>query len=379
MPEHYDVAVVGAGVFGSWIAYRLALDGKSVVLLDAYGPAHSRASSGGESRIIRMGYGPQEIYTRWAMRSLDLWREFFVLVGDPTLFHRTGVLWTAPENDSYAQATRDVLTRYGARFETLNASELAVRFPQFRFEHGAEGIFEPDSGALMARRAVQAVVREAVRRGVEYVHDAVETPTNLESLRTSGGRSIRAETYVFACGPWLPKLFPEVLGKAILPTRQEVFFFGLNPGDSRFHPSEMPVWIDFADERHPYTLPVLEGRGFKLAFDAPGPEFDPDRGSRLLTPDCIVAARAFIEKRFPALSGAPLIESRVCQYELTPNRDFIIDRHPAFPKVWLVGGGSGHGFKHGPAVGEHVASLMQGRAAPEPLFQINDSPRTVLS
>jgi len=373
LPETYDVAVIGAGVFGSWAAYRLALAGKSVVLLDAYGPAHSRASSGGESRIIRMGYGPQEIYTRWSMRSLELWLEFCDIINDASLFHRTGVLWTAPERDPYTQATRDVLTRCGTKFESLSASDLTARFPQFRFGHVTEGILEPDSGALMARRAVQSLVREAVRRGVKYVHDGVESPTQSESLHTISGERIKAEAYVFACGAWLPKLFPDVLGQTIRPTRQEVFFFGLNPGDSRFHSPEMPVWIDFSDERRPYTLPALEGRGFKLAFDTPGSEFDPDRGSRLLSPDGIVAAHAFIGKHLPSLAGAPLIESRVCQYELTPNRDFIIDRHPAYGNVWLVGGGSGHGFKHGPALGEHVANLVQGLATPEPQFRLSGS------
>src|SRR5690348_14279296 len=228
----YDIAVIGAGVFGSWIAWHLRRAGASVLLVDAWGPAHSRASSGGESRIIRMGYGADEIYTRMAMRSLDQWQALFQRTGEP-LFQRTGVLWMARQADPYSEATRRTLERAGVPMEIVPASELEKRYPQMRIPASdAFGIFEPASGALLARRAVTAVVRDA---GVAWITEAIQPPSN-RLVRTLSGDEIRAEKFVFACGPWLPKLFPDLLGPRIRATRQEILFFAPPAGDSRFAP-----------------------------------------------------------------------------------------------------------------------------------------------
>jgi sarcosine oxidase len=247
------------------------------------------------------------------------------------------------------------------------------RYPQMEFASGAWGIFEPESGALMARRAVQAVVADAVRNGVAFLPEVVVAPAGLgalASIRTGAGQAIRAGAFVFACGPWLPKLFPGLLGKRIELTRQEAFFFGTPPGDRRFAPPAMPVWIDFSDPRGPYGFPDLEDRGVKIALDQHGPPIDPDSADRIPSAVGLAAAREFLAGRFPALRHAPLLEARVCQYENTSNGDFLIDRHPDFANVWLVGGGSGHGFKHGPATGEYVTALLLNGAATEPRYSL---------
>ena len=354
----YDAAVIGAGVFGSWTAWHLAHSGKKVALLDAYGPSNSRASSGGESRIIRMGYGAEEIYTRWAMRSLRLWQDLFGRTGRP-LFHRTGMLWLAGAKDRQAQKTLETLTKLCVRYERLDRAELEKRFPQFSLEGVSWGLLEPDSGALLARRAVQAVVEDAARSGVRYISGDVAAPKGkgrLGAVTTKSGDSVSAGAFVFACGPWLGKVFPEVLARRIFPTRQEVFFFGVPPGDTRFAPPAMPAWICAADQM--YGIPDLENRGFKIALDRHGPLFDPDTGRRVVSAEGITQMRRYLARRFPALRRAPVVETRVCPYENTSNGDFLIDRHPAFENVWLVGGGSGHGFKHGPALGEYVATCV---------------------
>ena len=163
-----------------------------------------------------------------------------------------------------------------------------------------------------------------------------------------------------------------MLGKRIFPTRQEVFFFGIPAGDRSFEPPQIPVWIDFSDDRGMYGFPDLESRGFKVAFDKHGPEIDPDSVNRFTNPDKIRAVREYVSERFPALANSPIVDSRVCQYENTSNGDFVIDRHPAFENVWIAGGGSGHGFKHGPAVGEYAAARVTGASAPavEPRFSL---------
>ncbi|HEV8133203.1 MAG TPA: FAD-dependent oxidoreductase [Pyrinomonadaceae bacterium] len=368
----FDVAVIGAGVFGSWIAYQLKRAGADVVLVDAYGPGNSRASSGGESRIIRMGYGPDEIYTHSAVRSFALWREFFERIEpSPPLFHKTGVLWVARSKDPYCEATLNVLHGAGVSIERLQIGELRNRYPQFHFDDQTWGILEHDSGAVMARRAVQALAHQTALDGTTIINEAVLTPdsdAHPNSIITSKGNRILAGKFVFACGPWLPKIFPKTLQGYIHVTRQEVFFFGTPGGDARFSPQLMPVWIDFNDLI--YALPSLENRGFKLAIDAHGPEFDPDTGDRLVTDSNLLAVREYLKRRVPALSDAPITETRICQYENTSNGDFLIDRHPDFDNVWLVGGGSGHGFKHGPAVAEYVVKMLSGDGKVETRFEL---------
>jgi sarcosine oxidase len=367
----FDVAVVGAGVFGAWTAWHLAKRGKKVLLLDAYGPANSRASSGGESRIIRMGYGADELYTRWSQQSLEQWKKLFAAVNQP-LFHETGVLWLAGEDDARIRQTVIALRHCNVRFEEYDRETLEKEYPQVSFENIKTGILEPQSGVLRARRAVNAVVEDAVRRGTEYHQAHVNKPIGtgrLAHLETSQGDRVEAEQFVMACGAWLGKIFPEILGARIFPTRQEVFFFGAPSGDPRFAPPALPTWL-FQEDLF-YGMPDIESRGLKIAYDGHGEPVDPDAQSRIVTPVARERARAYVAERFPALKDAPIVETRVCQYENTSSGDFLIDRHPGMENVWFVGGGSGHGFKHGPAVGEYVTRRILDRLEPEPRFSLS--------
>jgi monomeric sarcosine oxidase len=370
MKKVYDVAVIGAGVFGAWAAYSLRRLDYSVLLLDAYGAGHTRSSSGDESRLIRIGYGPDEIYSRWALRSLKLWKQFFRRVGEP-LFHRTGILWLAKREDRYLRESQRILRQLGVPVERLSRKEIRRRFPQFSPVDVNLALFEPESGALMARRAVQAVVREALREGVEFRSGSVLPPEGrgrLHSVETAAGERVHAQGFVFACGAWLPRLFPKLLARRIFPTRQVVFYFAPPAGAPQFSPPAMPAWLHHEDQV--YGVPDLESRGVKIASDLHGKPFEPETGKRTVEPGELRAIRRYVKRRFPALGEATLAESRVCQYENTANGDFLIDRHPCFLNVWLVGGGSGHGFKHGPAVGEYVARLLSRGGPVEPRFSL---------
>ena len=268
-------------------------------------------------------------------------------------------------------ATETTLGKLGVRTERLSRQDLGKRFPQFAPGKIAWALFEPDSGVLMARRAVQSVVRETVKDGARYLTGTVAAPPTtapLTSLSTSQGETIRAGLFVFACGPWLPKVFPDLLGNRIFPTRQEILFFGAPAGDASFRSPALPAWIYHADGM--YGMPDLENRGVKISDDKHGPAIDPDGEERTVSAASIAAIRDYLGRLFPALKDAPLLESRVCQYENTSNGDFLIDRHPAFPNVWLVGGGSGHGFKHGPALGEYVTKLILEGGAVNPRFSL---------
>jgi monomeric sarcosine oxidase len=371
MGSAFDVAVVGAGVFGSWTAYHLQRAGRRVALIDAYGPGNARGSSGGQSRVIRMGYGDQEIYTRWSMRSLEQWRTLLGHSARTSQFQPAGVLWMAREQDSLTTKTLESLGRLGVNHERLERSQLAKRWPQIDLGPITWAIHEPDSGFLVGFHVVQTVAQMAVGGGAVYLQESVLPPAGkdrLAALTTRSGKTVSAKTFVFACGPWLPKLFPDVLGERIFPTRQEVFYFGVPPGDDRFQSPAMPVWVDFAEEI--YGIPDFKGRGFKVAPDRHGPRVDPDSLERVPSPETTARVHEFVGRRFPALKDAPIVASEVCQYENTSNGDFLIDRHPELANVWLVGGGSGHGFKHGPAVGEYVAARIADGKPVEAKFSL---------
>jgi len=366
----YDVVVVGAGVFGAWTALALALRGKRVALLEAYGPGHSRSSSGDESRIIRMGYGADEIYTRWSQRSLYLWKELFATAKDESLFQNTGVLWLAEAGNVSLAATCEVLTRCEVKFAELQRADLIRKYPQINFEGIESGIYETESGVLMARRCVAAVVAIGRKTGVEYRVAQVITPKGsgeISQVETTSGETFAARHFVFTCGAWLGKVFPELLGDRIFPTRQEVFYIGVPAGDERFSPPALPTFLFKMDES--YGMPNLESRGLKIALDKHGERVDPDTQSRVVSVNELERIRKYVGYRFPALADAPIVETRVCQYENTSSGDFLVDRHPDIPNLWLVGGGSGHGFKHGPAMGEYVAGQL---AAPrgDPRFSL---------
>lgn len=364
-----DFVVVGAGVFGVWTAHFLRRRGHTVALIDAHGAGNTRSSSGDESRIIRMGYGGDTLYTRWAARSLQLWQEFFRATGH-ALFVKTGVLWLGTDTDLYTRQLLDTLVAERIAHEKLSAPEIATRFPQIGLDRVSFGVFEPDSGVLLARRSVQAVLDDAVRSGVHYLIDAVVPPVGggarLEYFRTRSGKEIRGDTFIFACGAWLPQIFPEILGARIFPTRQEVFFFRPPAGARQFSPPAMPVWLHHEDEM--YGLPDIENRGLKISSDRHGEPFDPETGNRTVGKRGLREMRAYLRCRLPELQDSPLLETRVCQYENTSNGDFLIDRHPEIDNAWLVGGGSGHGFKHGPAVGQHVVGRILDATEPERRF-----------
>jgi glycine/D-amino acid oxidase-like deaminating enzyme len=377
MKDH--VAVVGAGVFGAWAAHHLQQAGHKVTLIDAWGPAHSRASSGGESRLTRAAYGKDAIYTRMAMDSLPQWKALSAVSGLP-IFVPAGVLFFFPTEEPYVQDSIAAHRKFGLPTDVLSQAQMARRFPMIDFDGIRVGLYEPGFGALMARRAVLTLVDRLVRDGGTYAKGFVDPPAQggaaLGELLLSSGERLRADRFVFAAGPWLPKLFPDEIGPRILPTRQEVFFFAPPAGDRSFAPGMMPGWADFNGGDIFYGFPDLESRGVKFAHDAHGVEVDPDTQDRRPTAAALAEIIAFRDRRFPLLKGAPLTEARVCQYENSSNGDFLIDLHPRWPNVLLLGGGSGHGFKHGPEVGRYAAGRLLGTVKAEPRFSLASKSET---
>ena len=361
-----DVVVVGAGVMGAWTALQARRQGRQTTLIDAFGAGHSRATSGDETRIIRASHGVDPFYARWSREAREAWIALGEASGE-RLFVPAGALWFAHAEDGFEASSEATLRKLGIPVERLSRAALAGRWPQLAADDLAFAVFEPEAGLLMARRGVAAVARQFEAEGGRF-ELASATPgrqhrRRLEAVVTGDGTRIAADQFVFAAGPWLPRLFPEVAGNLIRVTKQDVVFVGPPAGDRRFDADELPCWVDYGAAF--YGIPAVEGRGMKLAPDRYGPVFDPTNGERIVDPESVRLARRYLSRRFPGLAGAPVVETRVCQYETTPDSHFVIDRHPDLDNAWLVGGGSGHGFKHGPVIGRHVVARLGG-ADPAP-------------
>jgi sarcosine oxidase len=343
--------VVGAGVSGGSVAHSLTLRGWDVTLVEQYAPGTVRSASGGDTRLLRMAHGPVEWYTRSAWAARSAWLELQERTGT-RIFEPVGLAWFAHTDDGFERQSRELLTSLQIPVEWLSPDDARGLFPTLAGDDLTGVLYEPAAGVLHARRATQLLVAESVAGGAR-----------LEPGRALPVDPPRSDAVVWACGAWLPGLFPEQVDERI--SRRDVFFFG---GDASWRGT--PGFCDY-DEGF-YGHGELDGLGVKVASDADGAEIDPDTVERLPDAQREHDARAYAARRFPGLAGAPVIGSRVCQYDLTTDTHFIVDRHPENDAWWLVGGGSGHSFKHGPALGEYIADCIEGRREPEPFHALGD-------
>jgi glycine/D-amino acid oxidase-like deaminating enzyme len=354
-----EIVVVGAGAFGGWTALYLREMGHSVTLIDQYGPGNARATSGGESRQIRAVYGEREIYTRWVLQAFDRWQAREAEWGKK-LFYRTGQLSLAPQWTKELLETRQVFDRLGVKYDIVKPDDLARQYPQMNTRGIEAAMSTPSTGVLKAREGCVAVAQAFEKKGGRFVTAKVELGTRagnaLQDVALSTGRRVPAQSFVFACGPWLPKVFPSVMKNKLATPRRAVFFYGTPPGDHRFTWPNFPTWsVDNA-----YGFPCIEGRGFKVVPTFERELVDPDTQQHALTPDELRKGRAFADKWFPALAQQPLVDSRICQREDSVDDHFIVQQHPELANVWIVGGGSGHGYKHGIMLGDYVAHRVVG-------------------
>src|SRR3954452_23050213 len=356
-----SAVVVGAGVLGSSLADRLARSGWDVTHVEQVAPGHVRSGSGDESRLIRASHGDDELHARMSRRALELWREL-----DPRLVAEAGVAWLARRADGWEADSERVLTRLGIPNERVDPAGL---FPSVRTDDLAFTLLEPEAGILHARVGVRALADRAVEAGAQRI-TAVARPDG-ERVMLDDGRVLEADHVAWACGAWMPALFGDVLSLRI--TQQDVFYFA---ADGHWATPGVPGWVDY--DGAAYGLGDLDGRGVKVAPDVDGPPFDAQSGDRIPRPEHERLARAYVAHRFPALAGAPLVGARVCQYELTPDTRFVVAPHPEHGgRVWVVGGGSGPAFKHGPVLAERLEAWIAGTAEAEPRFGLGERRRDV--
>jgi len=366
-----DVLVVGAGAFGGWTAWSLRQRGAQTTLLDAYGPGNARSSSGGDTRLLREDYGDRVLYTRMAKSAHELWRRY-QRQWKARLMTETGrLLMVTDAGRSILSERKERLERFDIATEVLDQSELRRRWPQIHVDDLAGGLYNPNSALLHAKDACREVATQFESAGGTFRIGSAR-PGNgsgrrLVDVELNDGSRLSVGTVVFACGPWLKTLFPDLLGDRLKVIRRDVFFMGTPPGDPRFSHPNLPTWgitgpSADAEGKAFYGFPDVLGRGMKACPTNESNQFDPDLDDRRVTAFRARRAYEYLYRRFPGLRGQPLVDTRVCQVTGNTDDHFLVDRHPSFDNVWLVGGGSGHGFKHGPALGDYVARRVLDNA-----------------
>jgi glycine/D-amino acid oxidase-like deaminating enzyme len=366
-PPPGDVIVVGAGAFGLWTSLYLARMGARVTLVDQYGPGNSRSTSGGETRGVRTSYGDRAhglSWVRWADESIRRWKAFDAEWQErllPRLFFTTGDLILREEMEPYLQDTQKHWDEVGVQYEILDADEVSRRWPVIHPGEAKIGFYEVNAGVVRARRACEAVATVAREEGVELriarARPGGWTDSQLWDVELDGGERVRADQYVFAVGPWFPKLFPGLMDSRLRIPMGEVVYFATPPADHRFSYPNLPSYGVPGCTGWP-ALP-MDNRGFRVRTGG-RPAMDPDESPRRLDMEDVERPRQILQRWFPELAGAPVSETRACHYELSVTRNFIIDHHPDWGNAWLVGGGCAEAFKFGPVSGEYVAKRIAG-------------------
>ncbi|MEU6714931.1 FAD-dependent oxidoreductase [Nonomuraea sp. NPDC046802] len=360
-----SVIVVGAGIWGSSLALRLAESGWQVTLVEQHKPGHVRQASAGETRLLRCAHGSDAWYARLAWQARSGWRRLEERAGE-RLYHEAGMVWFATTPDGWEQASARVLKELGIDCELLDPAEGSRFFPDFRGDDLSFLLWEPHAGVLRARRATQVTAGLAVAAGVRLVRGRAAPVAGDDAPYTNAvevdGAPLRADRVVWACGAWLPGLFDEV---PITVTKQDTVHFAV---PSAWSVPETPAWVDYGASA--YGHGDVDGVGMKATSDAEGPPYEPEHGPRAVDAASVEQARFYLRRRFPALADSPVLFSQVCQYPLTPDAEWVIAE--VSPGVWLLGGDSGHGFKHAPALAGYVAGVLDGDHEPEPRFGLHD-------
>ncbi|CAN5353928.1 FAD-dependent oxidoreductase [soil metagenome] len=376
-PKEGKIVVVGAGAFGGWTALHLLRKGKDVTLVDQFGPGNNQSSSGGETRLIRAYYDKQ-IYFDMTLRAMDHWKENEARMGQK-VFHQNGlILFNYKESTAETETAIPMYKKAKLFLEKVSLADASKRWPQIKTDGLNHVMFDPQAGYLEARKGCMAVFDLFIKEGGTFIQQKVEKESiaggKASSITLGDGRKLEADSFLFACGPWLTRLFPE-LTKKLKVTRALEIFFSSPPTLSDLMENRLPTWMD-RDLDGPFRsfgVPGSSYRGFKVGLTPPVDNNVTDRFDtydRVVKPEELALVQKVIAMRFPKLVGQPVIEQRVCQYTLTPDTDLILDQHPQASNLWVMGGDSGHGYKLGASFGEMAASTVLGQVQVNALFAL---------
>jgi sarcosine oxidase len=366
----YDVVVIGAGCWGGWTSLHLQQKGAKVLMIDEWGPGNSRSTSGDETRGVRSSYGDRaapagEVWARWARRAMTKWLEFDATWGKEMKiqhFYPCGDLIFRAAPEPFTTHTRENWDKLKIPYEVLPIDEVHYRWPVYNLTDMKLALYEPDAGVVRARRSCESVAGVFKGLGgkmlISRAWPTMAVNGKMKSLQLSNGDLLEAPTFVFALGPWFPKVFPDLMGKRMRTPMGNVGYFGPPSGDMRFMFPNLPTWNYPGVTGWP-QLPD-DNSGFRVRTGG-GTETDPDTSSRWLSEASTKRLKDFVADKFPALTGAPLLRTHSCHYEIGTSRNFMVDKHPQMENVWLAGSGQAEGFKFGPVIGEYIANRVLGK------------------
>lgn len=361
------VLIIGGGIFGLTGALALQERGHAVTVLD-HGPVpHPLAASTDISKVVRIEYGPDETYMNLAERARDGWLRWNQVFAED-LYHEDGILMLtkgAMQPGAFTYESYQLLQRRGHDVERLDGEAIARRYPAWNAAVYRDGYFNPKGGYAESGRVVAALAAQARDAAVrfqtdQFVEEIIADGDRVSGVRLADGGILEAEQVVVAAGAWTPSLVPDL--KNVMRVVGQPVFHLQPPHPERFRPPHFHTfaaavaqtgWYGFS--LHPYEN-VL-----KLANHGVGRPIDPRRDERIVSEEQKAVLRAFLAETFPALLDAPVVYTRLCLYCDVLDGHFWIDRHPYIQGLAVASGGSGHGFKFAPVLGDLIADAVEGK------------------
>jgi len=363
-----SILIIGSGIYGVAAAFELRRRGHTVTLLDPGPLPHPDATSTDISKAIRMDYGADEFYMALMEIALDRWDAWNVRFGE-TLYHEDGMLFLSSrpmspgefEHDSYA-----LLQERGHPAERMNPDRLRARFSALAGDHYLDGYFNPRAGWANSSRVVTRLLEEAQKIGVHLREGkafarVLDSGSRVSGVETADGEQFAAEYVIIAAGAWTPTLLP-YLSEVMWAIGQPVFQFQVED-PARFRPPNFSVWAADIASTGWYGFPAQPDGTLKVANHGPGRRVHPGE-PRLVAPDDEETFRAFLANTFPEVAHAPLLRTRLCLYCDTWDGNFYIDHDPHREGLLVCSGGSGHGFKFAPILGEITADVLERKPNP---------------
>ena len=360
--RRYDVAVIGLGTMGSFAAAELARRGLSVVGFDQFTPPHGRGSHSGSTRIFRVAYPEGTGYVPLAQVAGALWDKAAEQFGVP-LLHRTGMLYMGPSGETLLRAVAESAAKNALNIEKLSAEEITRRYPAFELPEDHAGLFDPQAGWLDVDASISGSHAYARSLGVDYFFD--RRVLGWEASATGVRVQVENETFyaaklIITAGAWASSLLKDLRLPLTIKRKVIAWFDPLAP--ELF--DRVPVFT-FA-EKWTYGFPYAAGMGVKMA-EHDGGSYVPSADSSIDPPGAadLDSIAASVARYMPKLAGSygearsRLVRSTTCLYTMTPDEDFIVDRHPQFENVVFAAGFSGHGFKFAPVIAVVLADLVE--------------------
>ena len=359
------VLIIGAGVFGLGGALALAERGYEVTVVTSGPVPHPSAASNDVSRMVRMDYGSDRLYSRLAAEAIKGWHRWNARWGRE-VYHQDGLLLLSSqtlEQGGYEGESYETLTREGWPLQRLSSSSLAARFPGWNSDYYIDGYFNPRGGWAEAAAVISLLAAEVEARGVSIttgfaVSSVVQRDGRVVGVAAADGSEVRADRVVVAAGVWTPTLLPELDGFLRLSGQPALYFKPADP--EPFGAAHFPPWgVDLALSGW-YGFPANREGIVKIGNHGPGYQVPPDAPRVLPNEDDAERSREFLSHSLPELADAPLSASKMCVYTDTWDGNFLISRHPEVDGLTVATGGSGHGFKFAPVLGGLIADAVEG-------------------